>query len=79
MGEERSEEREGGREEGRVWQVSESDKDLHQFRREHRRLERHVVSLRLKERRHLLESEFGVAGGAGKTGDAPGFVEGRDH
>lgn len=58
--------------------MSESDKDP-PHRREHRRLERDEVSLWIIERRHLLESEFCVAGGAGETGDTPGFVEGRDH
>lgn len=61
-----------------MWQVSESDKDPPP-REENTDGWRDGVSLWIIERRHLLESEFCVAGGAGETGDAPGFVEGRDH
>lgn len=50
------------------------------FRRGHvRRLKRHKVSLWMKERRHLLESEFCVAGRTREAGDTPGLVEGGDH
>lgn len=49
------------------------------FRKGRPWLERREVSLWIKERCHLLESEFCVAGGARETGDTPGLVEGRDH